>query len=511
MRRPTIIDCTPAQLHSARPAVPGRRFTAVVAVALAIAPAAAAAAPGSEPVVVEAHAGQRPADADRLLAPVLAELRRNGFAGPKIAASRIDDVLSRPSRAVTDQQISDALRAIESGYKKFLGGEFDVAIHEIERGLSVLRAAPAALVGKNDDRRSVVMRGLVGLALAHKRRGRATQATEAMKELVRSFPQNEVSYKDYGPEPREFFDAVRQDLAREGKGSIAVDLDDDRTVLFVNEHYVDAGDAKIRDLYPGTYRLFLQQGNRFGRVHEVVVEAGTTTTVSLSWQLDAVLRTDGTAALVFDDEAARRDLEARFAVRVARALGAPSVVVLGIRMNRGRRSVVGAFYAADSIRPLRSGAVAVEPVVPGVDRFEALARLLAGEDEAAALVSPLADDAARRAPAGTVAANRDDRDPGDGSRPFKVWKWVTLGAGLGAVAGGATLIALDNAGGARDRYERDTSTAGIVTASAGALLTGVGIYFFIRDGGDQDEAGPDSASLVPLDRGGAALVVSGRF
>ncbi len=502
MRRPNMpTDCTPAQLSRA-----ARRVAAIAALALAAAPAPAAAAPGSEPIVLEAHAGPRPADADRLLAPVLSELRRNGFAGPKVAAERIDDVLSRSGRAAGDEQVADALRAVEAGYKKFLSGDFDAAIQEIDRGLAVLRASPAALVGKNDDRRAVVMRGLVGRALAHKRRGRPTQATEAMKELVRSFPQSEVSYKDYGPETREFFDAVRQDLAREGKGSIAVNLDDDRTVVFVNEHYVDAGDARIRDLYPGTYRLFLQQGNRYGRVHDVVVEAGTTTSVSLSWQLDAVLHTDGAAALLFDDEAARRDLEARFAIRVARSLGAPSVVVLGIRENRGRRSVVGAFYAADSMRPLRSGAVAVEPVVPGVDRFEALARLLAGEDEAAALVSPLADDGARRAP--VASASRDDRDGGD--RPFKVWKWVTLGAGLGALAGGATLIALDNAGGARDRYERDTSTAGIVTASAGALLTGVGIYFFFRDSSDREESGPEGASLVPLDRG-AALVVSGRF
>jgi hypothetical protein len=492
------IDCTLAQLSRA-----ARRLAALAGLALAATPAAAAAAPGNEPIVVEAHAGPRPADADRLLAPVLAELRRNGFAGPKVAADRIDDVLSRSSQAADEEQVAGALRAVEAGYKKFLSGDFDAAIQEIERGLAVLRAAPAALVGKNDERRSVVMRGLVGLALAHKRRGRTSQATEAMKEVVRSFPQSEVSYKDYGPETREFFDAVRQDLSREGKGSIAVDLDDDRTVVFVNEQYIDAGDAKIRDLYPGTYRLFLQQGSRYGRVHDVVVEAGTTTNVSLSWQLDAALHTDGVAALLFDDEAARRDLEARFAIRLARSLGAPSVVVLGIRMNRGRRSVVGAFYAADSMRPLRSGAVAVEPVVPGVDRFEALARLLAGEDDAAALVSPLADDGARRSPAAT-----DDRDPG--RRPFKVWKWVTLGAGLGAIAGGATLIVLDNAGGARDRYERDTSTAGIVAASAGALLTGAGIYFFVRDGSDRDETGPDAASLVPLDRG-AALVVSGRF
>src|SRR5687768_3612988 len=131
MRRPIMpTDCTPAQLSRA-----ARRVAAVAALALAAAPAPAAAAPGSEPIVVEAHAGPRPADADRLLAPVLAELRRNGFAGPRVAAERIDDVLSRSGRAAGDEQVAGALRAVEAGYKKFLSGDFDAAIQEIDRGL----------------------------------------------------------------------------------------------------------------------------------------------------------------------------------------------------------------------------------------------------------------------------------------------------------------------------------------------------------------------------------------
>jgi hypothetical protein len=512
-------------IHSVLPRRPGvrPRFAGslvpflVATCALLIAARPASSAPSGQPIVVEAHAGERPADADKLLGPVLSELARSGFSAPKAVAERIDDSLSRSGDGLSEEQVAEAVSTIESGYKSFLSGKFDAAVQEIDRGLAVLRKAPAALVGKNDGRRDVVMRGLVGLALAHKRRGRTTQATDAMKELVRSFPDREVSYKDYGPEPREFFDAVRQDLGREGKGEIAVDLDDDRTVVFVNEHYANSGDVRIRDLYPGTYRLFLQQGNRFGRVHEVVVEAGSTTTVSLSWQLDAVLRTDRAAALLFDDETARRDHEARFAVRVARALGAPSVVVLGIRENRGRRSVVGAFYAADSLRPLRSGAVAVEPVAPGQDRFEALARLLAGDDEAAALVAPLADVSPRR------SSDRDTVDveesAPEGGRPLKVWKWVTLGAGLAALGAGATLIAIDDppeaptTGGVRVRQGRETAVAGIATASAGALLSGLGIYFFFRDASDRNdaEAGAESASIVPLDTGGAALFVTGRF
>jgi len=486
---------------------------ACVAAALAAFPGGASGAPASEPIVLETRTGERPGDADRLLAPVLAELGRSGFAPPQTVAPRIDQALSRPSRVPTDEQVAEALLTIESGYKQFLSGRFDPAIKEIERGLTVLRASPAAQVGKND-RRATVMRGLVGLALAHRRRGHTVLATEAMKELVRSFPDREVSYKEYGPEPREFFDAVRSDLGRDGVGSISVDLDDDRTVVFVDERYASMGDIVVRDLYPGTYRVFLQQGSRFGRVHEVVVEPGMTTTVSLSWQLDAALLTDGPAALAFDDEAARRELEARFAVRVARALGAPSVVLVGIRMNRGRRSVVGAFYAADSTRPLRSGAVAVEPVAPAAERFQALARLLAGDDEAASLVVPLVDDGepAVVESRGRRARSRgpvEDRDQDGGDRPFRTWKWLAVGSGLVAIAGGATLVAIDNSGGARDPNTRETAAAGYATAAGGAILTGLGITFFILDGRDRGGAA-HSASLVPLDRG-AALVVSGRF
>jgi hypothetical protein len=463
----------------------------------------AQAAPPGDPIVIESRVGARPADADALLRPVLAELSRSGFAGPPAVAARIDQVLSRASRALGDDEAAAAIAAIEAGYKQFVAGKFDAAIQEIERGLSVLHAAPAAVIGQSG-RRDIVMRGLIGLALANKRRGRAAQAQAAMKELVRSFPDREVSYKTYGPEPREFFDAVRQDLGADGKGSIAIDLDDDRTAVFLNERYVGGGDVKVADLYPGAYRVLLQQGNRTGRVHEVLVEPGATAAVSLSWQLDAALETAGGAGLVFDNEAARRELEARFAVRLARALGAPSVVVVGIRENRGSRSVVGAFHAAESTRPLRSGAIAVEPVVPGPERFEALARLLAGDDAAAALVVPLSDEVVR--PAALPAEV-------EGPRPFRMWKWVTLTAGLAGMAAGATLIAVHEPEkpvvDERDDFRRNTLVPGIVTAAAGAAVTGVGIYFFARDRRDR-AAGVERAAVVPIE-GGAVLVVAGRF
>ena len=463
-----------------------------------LAPASAAA----DPIVLESYGGPRPDDADRLLGPVMAELGRAGFPARPEVERQIDGRLSRPAGGLDDARAAEAIRSIEAGYKKFLAGDFAAAVGEIERGLAPLRAAPGAIAGKNE-RRDAVMRGLLGVALSQRRLGRQTEATAAMAELIRSFPDREISYKDYGPEPRDFFQKVQKEMAREGTGELAVDVDDDRTVVFINERYAGVGDVKVADLHAGRYRVFVQQGDQLGRVHEVDVEAARAATVSVSWQLDAALRAGAT--LVFSDEGARADQEARHAVRIARSLSAQRVVVLGIRDNRGRRSVVGAVYAADSTRPLRSGAVAVEPVVPADERLAALARLLAGDEAAAGLVASLAESP--RGPSG--GAGLDDDDGGD--RPYRIWKWVALGSGLAALGAGVTLIAIHRSSGdgTRDPSARDTRVPGIVSAAAGAALTGLGIYLFVKDARDRrDER---SAAIVPLDSGGAAFVLSGAF
>src|SRR5690606_27355415 len=135
-------------------------------------------------------------------------------------------------------------------------------------------------------------------------------------------PGREISYKEYGPEPRDFYQKVQAELGGQGRGSLAVDVDDERTVVFVNERYAGVGDVKVTDLYPGRDRVLGRQGDSLGRVHLVGVEPGATATLALSWEFDSSLRTGRTAWLEFPDEAARAEAEARMAVRVARSVGA---------------------------------------------------------------------------------------------------------------------------------------------------------------------------------------------
>lgn len=494
--------------------------SAAVAASLVLiaAPHPARADASGRPIVIESWVSERPVDAGKLLDPVYSELAAGGFPQPAQVALRVESALSRPGRAGTQAQITAALGAIDAGYRDYTGGRFQAAIDELSRALRQLRASPAALVG-NAGSRQQILRGLVGLAMANKRLGHSAEATRAMAELVRAFPDRDISYKDYGPEPRDLYQEVKRDLVHQGLGSLSIDVDDDRTVVFLDEHYVGVGDVNLSGLPPGRYRVFVQQGEHTGRVHEVEVEPGEAAALTVSWQLDATLHTTGGhASMAFADDDSRRDNEALYAVRVARALGAPSVVVLGVHDNRGRRSVIGAVYSVDSTRPLRSGAVAVEPVAPEPARLQALGRLLAGDEAAARLVATVGElGASGAAGAGAGPGQR----PGDsdiaGGRPLRAWKWVALGGGLAAVATGVTLIAIDRPAtlddGSRNPFARNTRPAGIVTTAAGAALTGLGIYFFVRDHQDAHESRESraaTAAVVPT-AGGLTFTVAGRF
>src|SRR5262245_14536193 len=53
-----------------------------------------------QPIAVESYGAERPADAERLLAPVLGELERSGFPPASAVARRLESRVSRASRAL---------------------------------------------------------------------------------------------------------------------------------------------------------------------------------------------------------------------------------------------------------------------------------------------------------------------------------------------------------------------------------------------------------------------------
>ena len=485
---------------------PLKRNSGWLAVALALLwlSSPAFASSGGAMIVLESYAESRPDDAGKLLAPLIDELGLRSFVGSEELAGQVRRRVSTGAQTLSKSELAEARRFVTSGVGQYRESNYEASITAIERALQRLRAAPLTMV-RDQQTRDLLLEALIYLAQANARLGKAVPATRAMAELIRSFPDKEISHARHGPEPRQLYRKVKADLTSQGLGRLAITIDDPRSVVFVNERYVGVGSTALDELFPGRYRVFVQQGEQAGRLHEVDVEAGSDAALDITWGIDGALRTDGAfVGFVFPSEAERTEQEAGYAIRLSRALDATAVALVEVRDYRGRRSIVGTLYSNDSTKPVRSAALAIEPVAPTEDEVRAMARFLAGDEAAAGMFANLAgaDKPDKPTPL------RGERD--DGDRPYRTWKWLGLLSGVASIGTGVTLIAIhepDTVDGHRNENARNTRTAGIITTAVGGVLTLAGAYLWIRDRKDARAA---RVTLAPAP-GGALFAITGSF
>lgn len=449
--------------------------------------------------VLESYAGERPKDAAVLLAPVLDELGRLGYASAPELRRRADTRMSRPG----DLGAVPAELAVElttNGYDAWLDGRIEEAATRMEKAVRLFQFNPAAFATATE-RRTELMKALVILSLARKRLGKIEESSRAMAELVRSFPDMPLDHRLYGPEASALYRAVAKDVAALRRGRLRVEASDDAVALFVNERFTGAGTAFDEELPPGVYRVYAQKGAVAGRLHTVEVSPGATVTLRIEWDLDAAVRTRDFIGLVFEDESSRSRLESQLAISVAQKLGLGGVVVLGIREHEGRRAITGTLLSIDTGRALRAAAVVVEPTLPAEDTLRGLARFLAGGKLVPGLIVP-STSADAVAPPGR-SADRRTRST--------TWKWLALGTGLAAAGTGVWLIHLDGpilddqGNHTADQYE--TKGLGIGAIAAGAALIGTGILLWVREPSSER---PRAVGLVPTHRG-LAVTLRGTF
>jgi hypothetical protein len=183
---------------------------------------AAIASPAwADAVVFESYSGRRPSDAPAMLAPFRDEFRALGYqVDPKELSERIEMRVSRSGDALTDADLASTLALVDRGYDRWLSGEFSQAGEDLAAALAAFSDRPAT-VASHARHRDAVFRALVGLSLARARLGDAEGATAAMAELVRSFPDREISRAEYGPEPRTLYAKVKAELDAQPRGGCA--------------------------------------------------------------------------------------------------------------------------------------------------------------------------------------------------------------------------------------------------------------------------------------------------
>jgi len=440
-----------------------------------------------QPILLESHAGKPSEDTRYFLDYLVRTMGKDAPLHGAALRKRIEDDLSRP--AGSPERPKKIRHLVEDGRRLFIEGEFKAAVTQLERARQTLMGR-VALVASDQTLRDALHKALMFMAHALLRLKQPDPATELVSQVIRSYPDRDLSMVRYGPELVSFYKKVRRELDRQPRGTLRVSTKPEKCLVFVNERFVGLSPTKVVDLYPGRYRVYVQRPQQPGRIHLATVNGGDHQ-ISVDFGLDLVLRTEPFVGLQFGDREARGADETRHAAAVARALDAPMAILMGFRRHQGRRMIQGAAVSADTGRVIRSAMVALEPAAPAPQTLKALGLFLVSGKPAAGIIVGSG--------AGVVPPPRSDQ--GEGTRFFsaRVFKWITLGVAVSALAVGIPLIAIDGGGtcdapaGGLCPESYNTLTPGVILTVAGGLAAGGSGVLFWLDASEADR----SASLVP--------------
>jgi hypothetical protein len=423
----------------------------------------AAAAPS---IVVEAYDGDRPADAATLLAPVTAELTRRGYLAGDGLAGAIDQQVSRAAGTLSASQAADAQTLVGQGYDHFINGEYAEALAKEQQALAVYAAAPATL-SREPSLREQEWKAWLVAARSSELLGKGEDAFRLMAEAIRAMPDRAVNTSEFDPSVKALHKKVKDELARQGAGSLDIKVDDATAVIFVDERFAGTGAVSLDGLLPGRYRVYVARGEEPGRVREIDVPAKGRAALVVPWVIDGALRTrPGYVGLERSDNA----LDA--AVRLGRALAAKQVVVLSVRAIEGHRSITAYAIGTESQTKIY-GAVQLEPVSPAAAVLTKLGAMLAGDKvDVPGLITH------------EPSPVRTRRVVGQRPSAMHTLKWVFGAGALVALGTGGALIAIDGGptpGQLRQPEYHQTKNLGIGVAAGGAALAAVAIYMFATD------------------------------
>jgi hypothetical protein len=453
-------------------------------------------------IVLESYTGDRPADAPRLLAPVLEELAQRKFTAGDGVARLFDTRVSRAALQPAGVPTDFAAQA-DKGFKAWVAGRLDEAITTLGQLVTTAHGSSGAFAS-DPSLREPLQKALIALALAQQRNGDQAAMRSTFGELVRSFPDAVVPRAAYGPDAQLAFEGVKRELLGGGRGKLTVKLTDDSAVVFVNEAYRAVGSTTV-ELIPGEYRVVVMANKQPSRAHAVTITAGGTATIEIDPKWDLMIRTNGYTGLSFPTQAERDAAEATSAARFARAVGASAVAVVGIDDVRGHSAVVGSLVSLESGREIRRASIPIEPD-PSTERLRALARFLSGDDPVAGL------DVQFSNPYDRDIGNKRTREAPDGPR-WGGWRWITGGIGIAGLATGGVLLGLDGrcpshppvGQPCNDVYA--TATPGFIALGAGAVFAGVSIYLFVT----HESSPPATVPVVAPTAGGATVGLSSRW
>lgn len=385
--------------------------------------AGAAAGAADQIVVIEARTpgGEAPVDLGQSLASAL------GGLPPAEAAAALSQALPTVTTSGRSEPVIEAERLVQKGRDAYLDGRFAEAATQLSQAREVLKKAIESF---DEERQAAETLFKAHMYLAFTLRARGgdfvREATEALKEGIRTFPNLDPSVAEYGPENVRFYREIKKQMEQAPTGRLRVQTTGEQANVYLNGRLVGVTPLEMRRLYVGRYRLHLRQGSETSRVRSIEVASGDNE-VQIDLSLDHALLTSPTAALTYAADGARRAQHAGHAQALAKLTGARAALVYWVvgeraeltwapaegRARHASAQVAEAPHAAVALRDGTAGSVAGGPEEPSRHR---LWTYVAGGVAVAALVTAIGigvsvssdiDDLNRKYPSGTITDPKD--------------------------------------------------------------------------------------------------------
>jgi hypothetical protein len=388
-------------------------------------------------------------------------VRPNLVATPSDVLETIGDGVPWPAAIDPGMTARKVIDDLKSGIEHWINGRYEQAASQLEEGLATAKHNPA-LVASDPTLRQLIPRAHVGRAVSLWRLRRRALAKEAIAELVRTLPEQSI-LDSWGTEADQIFQLARKELGALGKGALVVEVDDPSTIFYVNEAGQPHRSLFAAALYPGTYRIFVQDARGQSRRFHAIVEPNDVAMLRIQWRRDTRFSATGDHVGFVFESAAERTNESAYARHFATLAKGDLVVVVGRVRWRERAAMIGTIYSVESGAAYRVG------VVP-----------LAGDEASAVrglatfLLSP-----SQPAPGVTsLAAPPWEAATSDVSVPVLGVQYP-LGWALsgGALAAGAVLIAIG------DEEHARRGSAGYMLVGIGAAVGIATTLFYLRRSG----------------------------
>ena len=474
------------------------RGTLVAAMVLAASSASAA-------VLLESYDGERPIDADQLLAPFRATLESHGIATTAAKILELDaaNLPLSPTHDATltaTQLVSQIDIGLKVATKLGPNGvvDFDQAIADLDAAVLAAHENPAVVAGDKTSREWMT-RALAELAFAHNRlandpahkKDRAAHqkaVDDALAEQIRSYPDFAITSDKYGPEIAKLYSEIHDRLEAGPHGNLTVRVSRPSARIYVDEFdRGQSGKLEHRAMTPGTYRV-LVVADGVGRLYHVTVPTNGTTrdrVLDIDWVADtAFIVTREWAGWVWPIGYDRVALAAPVRARVI----GDAVIVASIVWRDGLRFVTATKFSSAG-KEVTSGAIKLTG-----DRDEAKITALAttiitGAGSPADFIpapTPTPTPTPAPTPAPELLSGAPTVPPAVAGPKYTTrWQGLAAGGGVVALGAGAYLTRLNGKttcgaeiAFADCKYVHATSIVGWPTLGAGAVAATFGMLWY---------------------------------